>query len=783
MLSTLQMVREPFTAYRRWFAEYGDPVAVPTLHGRVVLTADPEGVKAIFTADADDIDPFLPDVFRPFLGVSSVLLSSGTQHRRQRKLLGPTFHSGRLAAQVPRMVAVCEAVVSRLQPGARVSLRALMQDVTLRVIAEAILCAGEPARADGIARAAYDLIADFHPILLFAPALHRELGGLGPFARFNRAARVFDEQLLGEIGRRRAAPGDDILGAMLTARDDQGAGLDDLSIAHQMRTLLFAGYETTGLTLAWALYWLGVHPELRARVLAEVEAVGDPVAATESCPLLAAFCDEVLRVSPILPEVRRTLRAPLLLRGYELPAGTHVSANMAMAHMRPETFSEPERFLPERFMNRRYSPFEFFPWGRRGSPLPRGRLRHARAAGRAGDRAAAISPALVAARSGPDRPPLGHHVAALRSAGRIRGAPLMPGLRLWLGREQRAFLAAAMQQVSRSFALMTPCLEAPLDSVVATAYLVCRLADCVEDCEAPLAWKRERFAELRAVLATPSAADRLLAAWVDADWRDLAAAEAGLARLGGSSALWSIYAAFPGPVRAAFERWIGVMIEGMARTLDPEVSPRWVERGAVHALATADDYDRYCDYVAGTVGQLLTDLATLHYELEPEVVAVLRRHADAAGRGLQKTNILKDYARDLERGVCYLPADWTDTVADAPLGLRGASAAFTEFVVGDVLVDLDALAVYLHAVPASAVGLRLGLLVCLLPAQATMQRATQRPAALFTPEHDIKISRDTFKRCLLDARHLAGDAAAAVSTIAAGRAAITAALASGSHVP
>lgn len=348
----------------------------------------------------------------------------------------------------------------------------------------------------------------------------------------------------------------------------------------------------------------------------------------------------------------------------------------------------------------------------------------------------------------------------------------MPALRLWLGREQRSFLAAAMQQVSRSFALMTPCLEAPLDSVVATAYLVCRLADCVEDCAAQLAWKRERFTELRGVLATPSAAGRLLRAWVDADWQDLAPAEAALARLGGASPLWSIYAAFPGPVLAAFERWIGMMTEGMAQTLDPHAAPRWVVRGTVRALATADDYDRYCDYVAGTVGQLLTDLAALHYDFDREVVETLRRHADAAGRGLQKTNILKDYVRDLQRGVCYLPATWTDPVADAPLSLRGASAAFTDRVIGDALADLDALATYLHVVPESAVGFRLGLLICLLPAQATVQRATERPAVLFTPAHDLKISRDTFKRCLLDARQLAGDGVAAALAVAARRQAL-----------
>lgn len=348
----------------------------------------------------------------------------------------------------------------------------------------------------------------------------------------------------------------------------------------------------------------------------------------------------------------------------------------------------------------------------------------------------------------------------------------MQGIRLWLTREQRRFLADAMRRVSRSFARMTPCLEAPLDDVVATAYLVCRLADCVEDCDAALAWKRERFAELRATLAAPDIAATAMAAWTGAAWEGLTSDESALARLGGASPLWPIYAAFPVAARAAFELRIGEMIEGMIGTLDPDASPRWIDRGAIRALATAADYDRYCEYVAGTVGDLLTDLAALHYGLDESVVATLRTHARAAGRGLQKTNILKDFPADLRRGVCYLPAAWTRQVEDAPLGLRGAPPAFAAAVLADALADLDALAAFLDAVPPSATGFRLGLLVCLLPAQATAQQAARELPSLFTPSHDLKISRQSFQRCLLDARSLAVDAHAAARTIAARRAEI-----------
>jgi cytochrome P450 len=80
-------------------------------------------------------------------------------------------------------------------------------------------------------------------------------------------------------------------------------------------------------------------------------------------PFLEAVCNETLRLRPALPAVVRTLRSPLNVCGYELPAGYKVSAHILWAHANPEVFPQPERFLPERFLQRSYTPFEFLPFG------------------------------------------------------------------------------------------------------------------------------------------------------------------------------------------------------------------------------------------------------------------------------------------------------------------------------------------------------------------------------------------------------------------------------------
>jgi cytochrome P450 family 110 len=76
-----------------------------------------------------------------------------------------------------------------------------------------------------------------------------------------------------------------------------------------------------------------------------------------------AVCAETLRLEPVAPLVGRTLRKDLTLLGYELPPGVSVGIGILNLHRRPDLYVEPERFRPERFLERSYGPFEFMPFG------------------------------------------------------------------------------------------------------------------------------------------------------------------------------------------------------------------------------------------------------------------------------------------------------------------------------------------------------------------------------------------------------------------------------------
>lgn len=367
LLTTLRLARSPTRHLPRWRERYGDPFTLPLVTGPVVVTSEASEIRRIFTADPEAFEVYSPASLAPVVGDASLLLLTGPRHRRERKLLTPPFHGARMRAYGETIATVAAGHLRRRAPGERFTALAMTQAITIDVILRTVFGVD---RAEGLTafRAAIDAATrSAHPAVLFAPALQRPLRGLGPYDRLCR-----DQQRLCELLRRQiaairplAAERSDILSLMLEARYEDGAPMDDADVIDELRTLLLAGHETTAVALAWALERLHRHPEALARLRAELEPLG-PTPAAEALvalPFLEAVCHETLRLDPILLAVVRRLRAPFELAGHRLPTGVAVMASMFLAQRNPAVFPEPERFVPERFVGRTYSPYEHFPFG------------------------------------------------------------------------------------------------------------------------------------------------------------------------------------------------------------------------------------------------------------------------------------------------------------------------------------------------------------------------------------------------------------------------------------
>ncbi len=210
-----------------------------------------------------------------------------------------------------------------------------------------------------------------------------------------------------------------------------------------------------------------------------------------------------------------------------------------------------------------------------------------------------------------------------------------------------AFQHKSLQEVSRTFALTIPQLPDPLRQVVSNAYLLCRIADTIEDDKhLPFADKRRFADEFIAVVGGRRDAAEFSAALHPRLSSSATAAEKEL--IAQTPAVIRITHSFTPRQRAALARCVRIMADGMARFQEANVR---------YGLKDLPEMDSYCYHVAGVVGEMLTELFCAH---DPEIDARREQMMPLAvsfGQALQMTNILKDIWDDLGRGMCWLPQD------------------------------------------------------------------------------------------------------------------------------
>jgi cytochrome P450 len=365
--SLVAYMRDPIECMVPMARKYGDTFAFPS-KPPLVCTGDPACIKTIYTADPDTFAPLGEDM-AVFLGRHSLILLKGAEHRRARKLMMPPFHGARMRAYGQQMCRLTEQRTAEWKPGTPVTMLEAAQDISLDVILQVVFGVTEPARMAELSGLLLELLNGFSPLLAILPSLRRELGGIGPYATFLRRQRRLHERLDELIAAARTAgPREDILSLLIQARSEDGEPMTDEEIRDQLIILVVAGHETTAISIAWACYALH-RPENAAsleRLRDELSALGPApdIDQLDKQPYLDAVCQETLRRYPIAPAPSpRKLLRPLELGGYALPAGTGVGAAAGIAHFREDLYPEPMRFRPERFLERKFTPFELIPFG------------------------------------------------------------------------------------------------------------------------------------------------------------------------------------------------------------------------------------------------------------------------------------------------------------------------------------------------------------------------------------------------------------------------------------
>ncbi|GAB1539060.1 cytochrome P450 [Scytonema sp. NUACC21] len=374
-LQKIQWITNPLGYMDAAKQRCGDIFNAPVIgnHSCVLFVSDPQALQQIFSSHNNQFIAPPNKLLQPIVGDRSIFILEGDRHRKERKLLMPPFHGDRMLSYGKLICELTEKAMQPLLPGQVFAARKLMQEISLEVILNVVFGVHQGERFCQLKQSIINLGDGFRSPLvsgsLYFPFLQKDLGDWSPWGSFLQKQQQIDRLLFAEMKERRQQHDPsraDVFTLLLQARDEDGEPMTNEHLRDELMTLLIAGHETTATGIAWALYWLHRSPNVLNQLLKELDSLGTDPSPMEivRLPYLTAVCYEALRIYPVsVLTVPRAVKEPVELLGYQLEPGTRLYGCIYLTHHRQDIYPEPEQFQPERFLQRQFSPYEFYPFG------------------------------------------------------------------------------------------------------------------------------------------------------------------------------------------------------------------------------------------------------------------------------------------------------------------------------------------------------------------------------------------------------------------------------------
>ena len=313
---------------------------------------------------------------RVFLG-NSLLVSEGEEHTRQRRLIQPAFHRGRIAGYAQVMAEKARLWTEAQRAGTEIDLAAEMNRLTLAVVAATLFGSEVDAEAGDIAESLTVIIENFNRMLLPFWKYARRLPTKANL-RLRTAQKSLDATIYRLISQRRkeerARDHGDLLSMLLAAEDAENPQkrLTDTEVRDQAMTLFLAGHETTANALAWTWHLLTQHDAVRVKMKAEIDAELGPdrVPGLEDAaklPYPTAVFSEAMRIFPPVWVVGRRALEDVTIGDYEVPRRTIVIMSQYLVHRDERWWPNAMEFQPERWLDEQLKKarpkFAYFPFG------------------------------------------------------------------------------------------------------------------------------------------------------------------------------------------------------------------------------------------------------------------------------------------------------------------------------------------------------------------------------------------------------------------------------------
>jgi cytochrome P450 len=341
---------------------YGDLVHFPVGKKRhLYLVSNLDHIRYVFLEYPEKFGRGL--VFKRRAGRvvgTGLITSEGEFNKRQRRLVMPAFHHHRVIGYSEIMVQETVRLLEDWQTGQQRDIHHDMTRVTMNIVTRTLFGADVFDESSDLGKAITDGIEYLNDENLLEP---------------KEAIDTLNQLIGGLIAERRASGEDrgDLLSMLLLARDEDGSQMTDAQLKDETMTIFLAGHETSANSISWAWYLLAQHPDIAAKLYAELDRVlgGRPPTIHDlpQLPYTDMVIKEVLRLYPPLWNLARDVLEDVQLGDYIIPKGSALIISPYIVQHDPQHWEDPERFAPERFKDNydkqvqrgAYFPFSYGP--------------------------------------------------------------------------------------------------------------------------------------------------------------------------------------------------------------------------------------------------------------------------------------------------------------------------------------------------------------------------------------------------------------------------------------
>ncbi|WP_222847617.1 cytochrome P450 [Nocardioides dongxiaopingii] len=348
----LAYARDPVALFERQWEHYGPVAPLRGLGGTWVMLLGPDACQAAFQngEKAFANGPAWSQLVGPFFDRGLMLLDFD-EHRLHRRIMQEAFTRPRLEGYAGGMHPAIERGLATWAPASGFRSYPALKQLTLDIAADIFMGGAEDATPEEMERVNRAFVA----CVQAAGAMVRKDLPLTRWGRAHRGREVLEQWLRHYLPSRRARLTDDLFSQLCHIETDGGERFSDDDVVNHMIFLMMAAHDTSTITLSTMLQHLGQHPGWQERCRAESAALGPrpSLAELDGLTSLDLVMKECLRLRAPVPVVVRQTVKDVVVEGVRIPADTFVIVAAQFSHLRPDLWTDPTSFDPERFSEAR----------------------------------------------------------------------------------------------------------------------------------------------------------------------------------------------------------------------------------------------------------------------------------------------------------------------------------------------------------------------------------------------------------------------------------------------